>query len=238
MKKKIVILITGQKNRLELSSKIKNIYNPLSKIYDVVMVLSLSESNNFTNKHNYTKNFHRDLCEINKELDTIPYYINDIEYPKLKINDNLVSMYDKKPLGKKFTKCRALNHVRQYYTFSKSWSKIKEINPDILIRIRDDACLSRSLNLTDFAKVINPCKKCIISSDKKTHGGINDKFAIVSNKAIKTYLKKPLFEYNRYNKDTFNKRIKNPEQFYKYVYGKNGISLLSFDININILGHK
>ena len=235
MEGKIVILITGQKNRLELLSKIKYIYTPLSKKYDVTMVLSLSETDNFTNKNKYKKTFHYDLCEINKELDTISYYINDIVYPKLKINDELVSMYDKKWRGKKYTKQRAQNHVRQYYTLSNSWSIIKKLNPDILIRIRDDACLSTSLKLTKLHEVTSHPIKCIITPHKNRWGGINYKFAIVSKEAIETYLNKPLEEYNSY-KILIEKKIKNPEQFYQYVYANNGLSLLFSDININILG--
>ena len=236
MKGKIVILITGQKSRLELLSKIKYIYIPLSKKYDVTMVLSLSETNNFTNKHKYKKNFHYDLCDINKELDTIPYYINDIVYPKLKINHDLVSTYDKKSRSKKFRKHRAENHVKQYYTLSNSWSIIKKLNPDILIRIRDDAYLSTSLKLTELPVVTSHPIKCIITSNKQQWGGINDKFAIVSKEAIETYLIKPLEEYNSYKKKNFKKIITNSETFYKHVYTNNGLSLLFSNINIKIIG--
>ena len=63
-------------------------------------------------------------------------------------------------------------------------------------------------------------------------GGINDKFAIVfSNNAIKTYLIKPFEEYLY-----FKKKISNPEQFYKYVYTKNGLILQSYNIDIKIIG--
>jgi len=144
-------------------------------------------------------------------------------------------MYDKKWRGKKYTKQRAQNHVRQYYTLSNSWSIIKKLNPDILIRIRDDACLSTSLKLTKLHEVTSHPIKCIITPHKNRWGGINDKFAIVSKEAIETYLNKPLEEYNSY-KILIEKKIKNPEQFYQYVYANNGLSLLFSDININILG--
>lgn len=233
MKKKIVILITGQKKRLELSSKIKNIIIPLSTKYNIVVVLSLSESNNFTNKYKYKKDFKYNLCEIEKELDTIKYYINNVVYPEFTLNDTLVSMLDKKNRGKEFIKKRAMNHVRQYYTLYNSWSIVKKINPDILIRIRDDATLSTPLTLTEFNKSIYS-KKCIITPIEENWGGINDKLAIVFKDAIESYLNKPLELYN--STKNFKKIINNPEQFLKYVYSISKLSLYTFDIKVNILG--
>jgi hypothetical protein len=241
MKKKIVILITGQKKRLELLSKKKYIISPLSEKYDVTVVLSLSDTENFTNKHKY-KNFDYDLCEIEKEFDKIPYYINDIMYPTLNINSILVSMYDKQSLGNKFTEQRAKNHVRQYYTLYNSWTIIKKLDPDILIRIRDDALLSTPLQLTELSIVDtspvsnNKLIPRIITPCKNSWGGINDKFAIVSKEAIETYLNKPFEVYNSYKKNDYKEIIKNPEQFLKNVYSNNGISLLVSDIEINIVG--
>ena len=118
------------------------------------------------------------------------------------------------------------------YILSNSWSIIKKLNPDILIRIRDDAYLSTPLKLT---KLLLAPIKCIITPRKQQFGGINDKFAIVYKKAIEPYLIKPLEEYNSYKKD-FKKRIFNPETFYEYVYTNNGLSLLFSNINIKIFG--
>ena len=150
------------------------------------------------------------MIYIEKELKTIPYYINDIVYPELKLNDKLVSMLDKKQFGRKFTIHRANNHIRQYYTLHNSWSIIKKLNPDILIRIRDDATLTSPLKLIELSKVTSHPIKCI-TPIKNSHGGINDRFAIVSKNAIETYLKKPLEVYNSIN--NFKYHINNPEQF-------------------------
>jgi len=241
MKKKIVVLITGQKKRLELLSKKKYIIDPLSEKYDVTVVLSLSKTENFTNKYKY-KNLTFNSCEIEKELDKIPYYINYIVYPTLNINGVLVSMYDKRDLGNEFLKQRAHNHVRQYYTLYNSWTIIKKLDPDILIRIRDDALLSTPLKLTDLSIIEtsslsnNKLIPRIITPCKNSWGGINDKFAIVSKEAIETYLNKPFEVYNSYKKNDYKEIITNPEQFLKKVYSNNGISLLVSDIEINIVG--
>ena len=232
---KIVILITGQKKRLELLSKIKQIIAPNSKKYDIKVVLSLSDTDHFTNKYKYKKSFKYDTCEIEKELDNIPYYKNEIVYPKFKLNDNLVSMYDKGSMGEAFRQNRAENHVRQYYTLSNSWSIIKELNPDILIRIRDDATLSSPLNITELLKLTSRSTKWMITASEKSYTGINDKFAIVSKDAIDIYLNKPLQVYKTYNNDA-NRRISNPEQFLGHVYNTNGLCMLVSDINIRIIG--
>ena len=69
MNKKVVLLITGQKSRLELLSKIKNIIEPLSNNFDVSVILSLSKTNNFTNRWKYKKGLLNLKCNIEKELE-------------------------------------------------------------------------------------------------------------------------------------------------------------------------
>ena len=70
---KIVLLITGQKKRLELSSKIKNIITPAQgRNYEITVVLSLSKTSSFTNSCKYESNHTFNTCDINKELSKIP----------------------------------------------------------------------------------------------------------------------------------------------------------------------
>ena len=152
--KKIIILITGQESRLELSSKIKYLIAPLSEKYHVGVVLSLSRTNYFTNKHKYEGDFCNN-CDIKKELNMVRYNENNIVYPKLKVNYRLVSMYDSQAKSKEFNYNRGKNHARQFYTLRQSWPIIEELNPDILIRIRDDAMLSAPLNITEYARSIH-----------------------------------------------------------------------------------
>ena len=201
------------------------------------MVLSLSKTTRFTNKYKYGKNFKYKPCEIEKELESISYSIHDIVYPELKINKYIVSMYDKQFRGPKFTLQRAHNHIRQYYTLTDSYETIKKLDPDILIRIRDDAQLTQSLDLSKLTgsnDIVNT-KKIILTPSKNNWGGINDKLAIVSKAAIGTYLNKPFKIYNSY-KNSFKSKFKNPEQFLSKVYSKNGVSLLTSNIPINIIG--
>ena len=124
----------------------------MSEKYDITVVLSLSETDNYTNINKYKnknpKYSNYNLERIKKELDTITYYMNDIIYPEIKLNNKLVSMYDG-PKNLIYRNNRGNNHVRQYYTLSNSWPIIKKINPDILVRIRDDATLSKPLIFYD-----------------------------------------------------------------------------------------
>ena len=159
------------------------------------------------------------------------YISHNIIYPELEINKYIFRMYDKRKNSKEYKINRAYNHIRQYYTLYDSWETIKKINPDILIRIRDDAILCKPLKLEDLEIPENS----ILTPKKKSFKGINDKFAIVSRKAIDTYLKKPYEVYCSYENNCLGKkRINNPEQFLKRVYNKYGISLLTFEIDINI----
>ena len=243
MAKKLVILITGQKTRLELSSKIKNMIAPLceNQRYDVSVVLSLSETQNFTNKDKYHSKFKYDLCNIEKELDTIPYYMNNIKYPELNINQQLCSQLDHQGKGLLYIQQRSKNHVRQFYTLSNSWSIIKELNPDILIRLREDVYLPTSFKLSKYYKVLRTIssrthsKKLICTPDDNSWGGINDRLAFVSKKAIPVYLTKPFEVYKSYN-NNYNRKFNNPEQFLKAVYINNGVSLLTSNIYLKVLG--
>lgn len=226
--KKCVVLITGQKTRLELSSKIKYLIKPLSKKYNVTVVLSLSDTNNFTSKEKYKNNIKYNECNIEKELNGIPYYINTIVYPDLKINKCLFSMYDKIDRGEEFKINRANNHIRQYYTLFDSLSIIKNLDPYILIRARDDLMLTKELSCNKIF-----LKKYIITPKENNWGGINDKFAIVPKDALETYLTKPFQIYQTYNDNS--RIIHNPEQFLKYVYSKHEIKLITCNINLKIM---
>ena len=237
-KKKVVLLITGQKSRLELLSKTKNIIKPLSNNFDVSVVLSLSKTNNYTNRWKYKKGLLNLNCDIGKKLEKFTFYINNINYPNLKVNRKIISMLDKKGMSRRERINRGLNHVRQYYTLFNSWPIIKKINPDFLIRIRDDAFFKKPINtIINLSKNNNLMfpKKSIITSIYNMHRGINDKFAIVSKEAIKIYLTKPFIVYYNFNNILGKNRISNCEQFIKKVYIKFGISLHFSNIEIKIL---
>ena len=234
MKKKLIILITGQKSRLELSSKIKNIIQPLKNIYNIMVVLSLSSTEIYTNKRKYMMGGVVESSNIASELMHIPHYINKIDYPEFKINEGLFSMYDKSYLGLEYKTKRAKNHVRQYYTLFRSWPIIKRFNPDLLIRIRDDAMLKHPIKLPNLIKYQNK-KNFMITPIENSWGGINDKFAIISKSAIEAYLTKPFQVYME--KKKYEIKIKNPEQFIKYVYSKD-IDLFISKFKINIFGQR
>lgn len=243
MKPTVTILITGQKIRLELLSKINKIIKPNINKYNFNIVLSISDTNNFTNKHKYDESFKGNFCDIKKDLMNTQYYINHIKYPDLKINNDILSMYDKKIAGKEFLLKRANNHARQYYTLWCSYEKIKNLNPDILIRIRDDAILSKPLILDQIfseKKILSNINQIngIITPLENRHGGINDKFAIVFKKSIQAYLKKPFETYNVFNSSNNSSKFENPEQFLKMVYIENNFFLATSNINLKILGTK
>lgn len=242
-KKHVVVLITGQKSRLELESKVNHVILPLSEKYDVTVVFSLSNTNHFTNEYKYKSGEIKKLgisqgnvsTEIKLPLNSIPYYMNDIEYPTLKTNNDIFSMYDKSYMGFKFEQKRAKNFVRQYYTLSQSMSTVNKLEPDILIRIRDDAMIKQTLDWMSLLKFIEMSDKNIITHACNSWGGINDKFAIVSKNAISTYLSTPLEVYNTYKKgDLGPGRFINPEQFLSKMYVKEGLSLLVYNFQLKI----
>ena len=244
MKYKVVLLITGQKSRLELKSKIKYILKSIcNNTYDIVVVLSLSNTENFTNEYKYIEfksesEFKSQYEEVENLLGLTPYYENEITYPDLNINYDILSMYDKRKFGETYLKNRARNHVRQYYCSSNSWEFIEKLDPDILIKIRDDIILYSPLKMDDIHKLLsNANAKSIVTPWKRAWGGINDKCAIVSKDAIETFLKKPFEVYNHYKKID-SKRLRNPEQFLSFVYEKNGIQMLTTNIDIKIMGTK
>ena len=243
-KKKLAILVTGQKSRLELLSKIKNIIEPNSKDFDVSIVFSLSDTSNFTNIHKYQK---QDIPKIKNRPKTFTFrdiknmvgstncYMNNILYPDLKLNNYLVSMYNKQKFTKELTLNRGYNHIRQYYTLRDSFNIIKIINPDILIRIREDAVLKLPLEL----KKIPIKKNSITTPNEFRHGGINDKLAIVSKEAIDIYLNKPFKIFNTSVRQYLGKeRIKNPEQFISKVYDYYKLTFLFIDVNMTVAFQK
>ena len=165
----------------------------------------------------------------------ISHHKNIINYPELKINESLVSMLDKSYLGKEYIKKRGKNHARQFYTLYNSWPIIKRFDPDLLIRIRDDGILKEPLKLPNLIQN-KKYKKMIITPRENSWAGMNDKFAIVTKDAIEAYLTEPFQVYNE--KKKFEKWIKNPEQFLKYVYDQHMKLFVDSNIRINIFGQK
>lgn len=237
MKPKLLLLITGQKSRLELKSKLHYIIEPLLHDFDISVILSLSDTCFFTNKQKYPK-FNLLNSDSLSLFSHISYFENNIVYPNLPINHHILSMYDKQHLGPSFALQRAHNHVRQYYTLSSNWEFVRNLDPDVLIKIRDDAMLSSPLHLHNILQKMNSSNnsKTILTPSKFSWGGINDKFAVVSKLAIESFLTKPFHTYNSFSFNNTNAKFKNPEEFLMHVYRSHGISLVHTDINIHILG--
>ena len=117
------------------------------------------------------------------------------------------------------------------YTLRDSFNIIKIINPDILIRIREDAILKLPLEL----KKIPIKKNSITTPNEFRHGGINDKLAIVSKEAIAIYLNKPFKIYNTSVRQYLGKEsIKNPEQFISKVYDYYKLTFLFINVNMAV----
>ena len=211
-------MITGQKTRLELNSKVQHLITPISEHYEIVVLFLLSDTIHYTNTYLYKNNIPNLNVNIEEDLRKIPHYYKEIIYPNLKVNEDIVSSYDKNT-NKSYTKNRAKNHVRQYFTLFESYDLVKNHDGDILIRVRDDLIFKETKNLLLLLKYIETSTKTIITTTKETWGGINDKCAIISKDAIETYLTEPFKTYNLYQKNiTFKTLPRNPEQFYNLVY--------------------
>ena len=251
----VVVLVTGQCSRLEMSSKITHLIRPLTEScrVHVHVVLSLSDGHAYTNPHKYTKGCPTSdvINQLETTLASIPYTMNKIKYPELTVNNDIVQMLDKQHFGKRFIANRARNHVRQYFTLAQSKSIVQQLNPDILIRIRDDAAFTSQPNWSSILSLIAPSSDTIITNKREQYGGINDHMAIVSKSAIDAYLCLPLESYYLYKHSkashsrprpaiqepaiqdqgqpfktkASHSRLHNPEQFLMYVYKKHNINL-------------
>jgi hypothetical protein len=104
------------------------------------------------------------------------------------------------------------NHTKQY---------------DFAIRIREDHGFTSALDIPDILEDLGP--KMVMSTDCSHHGGINDRFAIVSSDAAFGYFVGPFLDYYRMNltqQVPKYKEIKNTETLLAHSYLSSGLTVM------------
>lgn len=210
--KKAFICITGQVERLELNSKISELFEPLKRRnYEIYATFILTEGNAmYTTKGTFSKSpFH-----IERLRSLYPDYtfehIEKVSNPPL--NHALLKQLNKAWFSAKDQRRRAENHYRQYDTLNKCYQHLTG-DADIIVRIREDAFVE-NINWDEIIHKIDREGPVVLTPSYAEWNGINDKISFLNDRAAKIYFTHPLTRYHEQHPQW----IQNPETYYFHIY--------------------
>ena len=228
----VAVCITGQKQRLELESKMRYLFNEPQIIFDVILVLS-NQTATFTNNE-YASTGAVDLSSVEYQIDRLierarhVKYITDIQPTKPLLNPSFYWGFDKNETeaGKKF---RAKNDVSQYLKLQKCYREVERFEAhigrkyDALFRIRDDLFIFKKLPLLNILDGMKG--KHVVGAECDSWYGINDKLAIVNRPAGSAYFEGPV-QYQYFLPDKLNwTKIRNSETFLYNVLNTSNVTV-------------
>eukprot|EP00470_Lotharella_oceanica_P016028 CAMPEP_0170187226 /NCGR_PEP_ID=MMETSP0040_2-20121228/41208_1 /TAXON_ID=641309 /ORGANISM="Lotharella oceanica, Strain CCMP622" /LENGTH=308 /DNA_ID=CAMNT_0010434217 /DNA_START=197 /DNA_END=1126 /DNA_ORIENTATION=+ len=226
--RRLVMCITGQKTRLEVSSKLQNFvkYNTAKgHIVDVLAILDPSDEARFVNTPEKDTEHHDYLSAFKGHANMVVHhkYVQpeDPETPKWYM-DILAN-------GHKFwvdAKDRAQNHVRQFAAMEQCYDRILDMEfknghrYDEIFRVRDDSFIMAPVNpLHDVAEMERPD---ILTPHCDNWLGLNDKAALMLRSVGETYFRgffKALFL------EPIHNSVANPETITFQIIKKAGLKL-------------
>lgn len=246
-KQRVSVCITGQTQRVETTTKIKHLLLPLLKTFRVSVVLSVRNTNYFTNTIatqdaadesgegttlGKLQSIFNELRAQHSNLENLEIVTPDESFKP--IDPLILSQYPeqlasrlRKDIVRVRPQVRALNHIRQYETLSKCADSMAVREADFAIRIRDDAVITSTPEWDNVLQLAD--SDAIVTQTCASWSGINDKMAVIGKSSIYKYFKLPLQYYGEVSVD---KSVTNPETYYKFVYSSEDIPLLHADLFI------
>jgi hypothetical protein len=157
---------------------------------------------------------------------------------------NYLRLMDKTYMSESWQRARVENHARQFETLTKCYDALRlnvekryhaNISSDstsfptkyydFSIRLREDVSLQEPLGINELLPLLYPgaaLEETVVGTDCRTHGGINDRMALVSREAMQNYYEGPWEFFSQLDFDlngTSSKHnVHNPESFLYYVY--------------------
>jgi len=185
----LAVCITGQLGRLELESKIDHLIKPAMKEGLRVVVLLVIDPRNethFVHKGGLDVVIgpYRDFGHLRGRIPAPASVIYDPFIPRdYQIVPGYLAQLRKQPGNPRM---RAFSHMRQWEALSRCATILKDLDPDVTIRLREDTYFLRNVQpqLYEHGVYVQSCRPC---------GGYNDKAAIaVGADVAKKYLTAPL----------------------------------------------
>jgi hypothetical protein len=237
------VCICGQLSRLEMDSKFENMFLPLQELgfqVDVAFALSTGRLV-FSNPRKVKKHMTDMAPAFDNEASLLSYMkahnlgvVSKKGFVYEIVSDPHTNrQYEKQliPKSENATKkeiqnekaFRTVTHGRMYDSYQRCMRDIdhKTLKGyDLVVRIREDVSFPEPVQsrlYTDFPR------NTIVSSDCRVWGGMNDRFAIASRRVGEKLFTLPNQVF--IGRSKFPTRIKNSEQFLKFVYSNASINM-------------
>lgn len=242
-KQRLGVCIIGQRARLELSSKIKHVVRPLSLLYDIDVVLSVSPNKRaiFANKGSdaggqmqWTDNMIKERIRVAFKTsgNTNGVVIVDSTAQELlpMLHYTYVIKGDKYGNRLHLKEQRARAHVRQWAALWRCYAHFVELEGangepySAFIKLRDD-----SLVLAPIAGMLNVTflKNVVVFKQCNGWGGLNDKVAVLDAKFGYAFFGAPLIDwyFNINSVLHVKSKLPNPESYLKAIMKLHNVSV-------------
>jgi len=235
------VCISGQLERLELQNKIATVLYPLREAGyepDIALVLddsSLRVTNGVGPKgvdfaYSPVYKTFADAVEVLRDLDfrvltESPY----IQVAEPIVNEQYVlHLQQKAGMTYEQHRDRSKNNIRMMESWQQCYAEMmaddtRSMRYDIIVRVREDAGFLEALDISFLRQELDKGPKTVISNGCRTSHGMNDKAAIVSRPAARSYFLSPLQYY--YTKPIHDDVVSS-ESFIFYTYLEEGLLLL------------
>jgi len=226
---RLLMCVTGQSGRLEVSSKLENFVkynNAKGHVVDVVTVLDNREDPRFVNKANAEKIMNSSASRFRRYASQF----REIDFAQPE-NPEVPSWYAKilkKGKPDLDSRKRVQSHIRQFATIERCYQEMMDLELknnhkyDEILRVRDDAFLLKGINPLHETKsypdiLVNHCDNWY---------GLNDKAALMLRPTAEIYFTgflRTLFLDS--GEIEVQKAIRNPETLTKVILEKGNVTV-------------
>ena len=236
------VCITGQLERLELDNKINSVLFPLRAAgYEPDVALVLDDSSlRVTNGGGTPKGVDFDYAPVYTAFDDAVQDLRDLDFHVVTnsayvqaadpiVNEEYVQhLQQKAGMTYEQHRERSKNNVRMMESWQQCYAEMmtdveRSATYDLVIRVREDVGFIEALDIDFLRQELATSPKTVISNGCRTSHGMNDKAAIVTRDAARSYFLSPLqYYYTR----PIHDNVVSSESFIYYVYQAEGLLLL------------
>lgn len=236
------VCVTGQLERLELDNKINSVLFPLRAAgYEPDVALVLDDSSlRVTNGGGTPKGVDFDYAPVYTTFDTAVQDLRDLDFrvvtdkPYIQaagpiVNEQYVQhLQQKAGMTYEQHRERSKNNIRMMESWQQCYAEMvadveRSTTYDIVVRVREDSGFLEALDIDFLRQELAKSSATVISNGCRTSHGMNDKAAVVSRDAARSYFLSPLqYYYTR----PIHDNVVSSESFIYYVYQAEGLLLL------------
>ena len=235
------VCITGQLERLELDNKINSVLFPLRAAgFEPDVALVLDDSSLRVTNDVGPKGVDFDYAPVYTVFDDAVRDLQDLDFhvvtdsPYIQAADPIVNeeyvqhLQQKAGMTYEQHRERSKNNIRMMESWQQCYAEMmadieRSASYDIVVRVREDAGFLEALDIDFLRKELAKSPRTVISNGCRTSHGMNDKAAVVSRDAARSYFLSPLqYYYTR----PIHDNVVSSESFIYSTYQEEGLLLL------------